>query len=174
MGRRKRSGTVRRSGLEDKFEAELQKRGVEYRYEPFNLDYIVPETKRKYKPDFVVEKEKIIFETKGRLTSDDRKKMLLVKEQHPEYRIIMVFGKPFNTLSKKSKTRYSDWCDKNGIEWEDIEEIEKGKQICQSSITQKTKASPLRTRRTKRSKRSSTSRVAKSRKRSASKSRTRS
>lgn len=32
-----------------------------------------------------------------------------------------LFERPFNTLSKASKTTYADWCDKNGYEWTTLE-----------------------------------------------------
>jgi hypothetical protein len=82
---------------------------------------VVPEQNRSYLADFNT--KKVIFETKGRLTSDDRKKMLLVKEQNPEYTIVMVFSQPGNKIRKGSKTTYIDWCEKNGLLWMDYKKI---------------------------------------------------
>lgn len=72
--------------------------------------------RRKYTPDFILENG-IILETKGRLTAADRKKMLLVKAQHPGLDIRFVFMYPNNKLSAKSKTRYWEWAEKNGFPW---------------------------------------------------------
>lgn len=72
---------------------------------------------RKYTPDFKV--GDIRIECKGRLTADDRKKLLLVKEQHPEIDLRLVFMYPNNKLTARSKTRYWEWAEKNGFKWAD-------------------------------------------------------
>ena len=76
------------------------------------MEYRVEET-RKYLPDFVIDKT-IVVECKGRLTAADRKKLLLVKKQHPGVDLRLLFQYD-NKLSTKSKTRYSNWAEKNGI-----------------------------------------------------------
>lgn len=100
-----------------KFEARLAERLLKlgFIYEPYNIDYKIPETKHKYKPDFV--KGKLIYELKGRFTAQDRKKMKLLVEQHPEFKFVMVFQNPNVKINKGSKTSYADWCEKNNIEW---------------------------------------------------------
>lgn len=110
---KKKSLDQYRSKLEQRLSKVLIKDGFEY--EPFKIDYIVPETKHKYTPDFV--KGKTIYEVKGLFTTEDRKKMKLLVEQHPEYTFIMVFQNPNAKLYSKSKTTYKDWCEKNNIEW---------------------------------------------------------
>lgn len=67
--------------------------------------------------------DKVIFETKGRLVADDRKKLIRVKESHPDYRIILVFERPNNKIRKGSPTTYSDWATKNGFEWMAIKAV---------------------------------------------------
>ena len=42
--------------------------------------------------------------------------MLAVKKQHPELDIRFIFQRN-NTLTKRSKTTYGDWCDKHGFPW---------------------------------------------------------
>ena len=42
--------------------------------------------------------------------------MLAVKKQHPELDIRFIFQRN-NTLTKRSKTTYGDWCDKHGFLW---------------------------------------------------------
>ena len=57
--------------------------------------------------------------TKGRFVLEDRKKHLLVKQQHPELDIRFVFSNSKNKINKKSKTTYADWCEKNGFKYAD-------------------------------------------------------
>jgi hypothetical protein len=59
----------------------------------------------------------IFVETKGRFTASDRAKHILVKEQHPNLDIRFVFTNPNQRISKRSKTTYADWCDKNGFKY---------------------------------------------------------
>lgn len=105
-----------RSGLEEKIANELDSLGVEYQYEEKTLEFIQPAVSRKYTPDFVLPNG-LIIETKGRFTVEDRKKMLLVKSQHPDLDIRLVFSNPNARLYKKSKTRYWQWCEKHGFKW---------------------------------------------------------
>jgi hypothetical protein len=91
-------------------------------HEKETLRFIQPEQKRRYLIDFTFPAHPaLVLEVKGRFTASDRKKMLLVKEQHPDRQVIMLFGKAKNTLTKKSTTTYGDWCDKNEIAWCDLE-----------------------------------------------------
>lgn len=101
-----------------KFEADIALKYPQLIYEEGFLTYIVPETKRKYLPDWKIS-DGIYIESKGKLTADDRKKLLYVKEQHPEIKLYLLFQNAQNKITKRSKTTYADWCDKNGIEWSD-------------------------------------------------------
>jgi len=56
-------------------------------------------------------------ETKGRFTLEDRKKHILVRRQHPDLDIRIVFQNPYTKIRKGSKTTYADWASKNGILW---------------------------------------------------------
>jgi len=104
-----------RSKFEQSFFKSLPANSVTY--EDTKLKYIVPASGHVYTPDFRIPNSNIFLETKGRFTSQDRKKMLLVKAQHPDKRIIMVFMNAKTPISKGSKTTYADWCFKNGVEW---------------------------------------------------------
>lgn len=88
---------------------------MKFDYETEVLTYEVQES-RKYTPDFILPNG-IMIECKGRLTADDRKKLKLVKEQHREIDLRLVFMYPNNKLTAKSKTRYWEWADKNGFKW---------------------------------------------------------
>lgn len=94
----------------------LEEEGFKVDYEPERLEFFVPETRRTYTPDFKIKKNRYI-ECKGRLLREDRKKLLLVKEQHPNVRIFLLFERPNMTLDKRSKTTYAEWAEKNGFDW---------------------------------------------------------
>lgn len=104
-----------KSGLEQKT-ASILKRKVTY--ESVKIPYVIPERTAYYTPDFVPSKRKNFYiETKGRWVAADRKKHLLIKEQHPEIEVVFIFERPYQTISKKSKTTYADWANKNGFRW---------------------------------------------------------
>ena len=104
-----------RSKYEEDVCARLHKSKVSFDYETINLYYEISE-QRKYIPDIILPNG-IVIELKGRFTSKDRKKMLLVIAQHSELDIRMVFMRPNNKLNKNSRTTYAQWCDKNNIKW---------------------------------------------------------
>jgi hypothetical protein len=135
--------TKKRSGFEDKLDADLKDQGCSYWYEPFKIPYEIKET-RNYIPDFVISKGKltkpkksltfdeardmILIEAKGFFKYQDRVKMLLVKEQYPELDVRLVFqnNNYITKLTKKQKSmkkegkefvkeRYSDWAEKHGF-----------------------------------------------------------
>ena len=105
-----------RSGLEERFIQELEKVGLKPNYESREFKYIVPEAEHKYTPDFPVSPH-IVIETKGRWVLEDRQKMLLIKEQHPDIDFRMVFYNANQKIKKGSKTSYAMWCDKHNIKW---------------------------------------------------------
>lgn len=105
-----------RSGLEETIAHQLEMLRVKYKYEELKLSYTVPASKHTYTPDFELPNG-IIIETKGRFVTADRKKHLLVKEQHPDLDIRFVFSNPRTKISKVSKTTYADWCDKYGFKY---------------------------------------------------------
>ena len=110
-----------RSGLEESNAALLRSRGISFTYEQRKLKWL-PEVKfRTYTPDFEITTKsgkKIIVETKGYWTSEDRMKMKCVVAQHPDLDIRIVFQNPNARISKGSKTTYAEWCQKHlGILW---------------------------------------------------------
>ncbi len=107
-----------RSGLEEAVGKNLTLRGVGFSFEQRKVPYKTPPKDHVYTPDFELPNG-VIIETKGYFTSEDRAKMRLVKEQHPELDIRMLFGNSRNRINKKSKTTYADWCQKYGYQWAD-------------------------------------------------------
>lgn len=137
MARRKRKAPVRRSGFEDLVEASLKAKGVSYKYEPTTYDVwvVVPSRgieclecgnnkfrkKQTYTPDFVL-RNRVHIEAKGRLTVDNRRKYLAFVEQYPKIKFKLLFQRN-NPITRGSKTKYSDWCEKNGIDYSIGEEV---------------------------------------------------
>lgn len=105
-----------RSGLEEVVAQQLKDEGIAFEYEKMKIKYEKPVTKHTYTPDFVLPSG-IIIETKGRLILADRKKHILIKEQHPELDIRFCFQNPKNKISAGSPTTYADWAEKNGFKW---------------------------------------------------------
>jgi hypothetical protein len=114
--RPKKPETRGRSGYEQKVMEFLESQGVLYGYEIDTVQYIVPETKRKYIPDFTIERTGILIEAKGLLDASARKKMKMVVEQNPGLKIKMLFQRD-NPIRKGSKVHYSDWARKLGIDF---------------------------------------------------------
>ena len=98
---------------------------------------------RTYTPDFQLDNG-IFIETKGIFDSEDRRKHVEVRRQHPELDIRFVFSNARGKLYKGAKSRYCDWCDKNDFlyshrlipkEWL----TERGRCVTQTKIPLKTK-----------------------------------
>ena len=102
-----------RSGLEEQIADLFVELGVDYEYESTKIPYQIAHN---YTPDFLLPNG-VFLEAKGYFDADDRRKIKAVKQQHPEIDLRMVFQQPFNTISKKSKTTYARWCEKNEIPW---------------------------------------------------------
>lgn len=88
---------------------------VPFEYESMKVQYVVPAKKRTYSPDFILPNG-IIVEAKGKLDRAVREKMALVIEQNPHLDIRLLFMRD-NKITRTSKTRYSDWCEKRGIKY---------------------------------------------------------
>ena len=80
-----------RSGLEEAIADELDKLNVDYGYEDMVISYLKPARKTRYTPDFTIKVNGEIWESKGRFQTADRKKHLLIKEQHPNIKIKFIF-----------------------------------------------------------------------------------
>lgn len=99
-------------GSRSKFESKVRwALGSNWDYESEKLPYVL---QNNYIPDFTHQTKRIIVEAKGRFTGADRRKMLKVKEAHPERDIRICFMRN-NKLNKKSATTYLAWAAKNGF-----------------------------------------------------------
>lgn len=107
-----------KSGLEHTVAETLKEINYPVNYETDTLQYVVPETKRKYTPDFVFTKKDntlMYVETKGRWTMADRTKMKHVLASNPDLDIRIVFQNKNQKISKGSKTTYETYALKIGI-----------------------------------------------------------
>lgn len=109
-----------RSGLEETIGVQLKALGIDGRYEDKAdvICYEKPASKHKYTRDFQLPNG-IRIETKGRFMADDRKKHLLIKQQHPHLDIRFVFSSSRAKITTGSKTTLAMWADKNGFKWAD-------------------------------------------------------
>lgn len=110
---KKRITTKYRSKYEERLSNVLINAG--YKYEPIKLKYTIPESIHTYTPDFVLGNK--LIELKGLWDSTDRKKILYIHSQYPQYELIMVFQNENLKIYKGSKTTYADFCNKNNIKW---------------------------------------------------------
>ena len=120
-GNSKRAAALKygyKSGLEHTVAEQIKATEYTLNYETETLNYIVPDLKAKYTPDFIFTKkngELMYIETKGRWTSADRLKMKHVLVSNPGIDIRIVFQSPTQKISKGSKTTYESYAVKLGI-----------------------------------------------------------
>ncbi len=108
-----------RSGLEKVISVELKRKNVAFWYEKLTIPFLQPAKPRKYTPDFYILANGIVLETKGRFITEDRKKHLLVQEQHPDIDLRFVFSRSASRISKQSQTTYAKWCETHGFQYAD-------------------------------------------------------
>lgn len=118
--RKRVPGTEFRSKFEASISKYLLSKGVQFTFERLTLPFVQPSKKRKYKPDFKIEETSVVIEAKGYLTARDREKLLLVREQHPNVNLVLLFMDSRKRLNKRSPTSYADWCTKHGIPFADF------------------------------------------------------
>lgn len=97
---------------------ELRKYFPSVKYEPNKYAYIQPSIERKYIPDFKMA-NKVYIEAKGKLDLATRQKMIWFRDSNPDITIIFLFMNPDNKITKRSKTTYWMWAEKNGFLWLD-------------------------------------------------------
>ena len=108
-----------RSGLEEKVADLLSGLGISYEYESKKIPYVI---QHHYTPDFILPNHTIL-ECKGYWDAADRRKIKQVKLDNPDLDLRMVFQAPYNTISRKSKTTYAQWCEKLDIPWTSFQNI---------------------------------------------------
>ena len=103
-----------------KFEAtvikKLKSKKIKFFYEKEKIKYVQPVIHRSYLPDLYFPSTNVYVEIKGRFKVDDRKKHIWIRES-TNWDIRFCFQNPNVKLSKKSKTTYAMWCEKNNFNW---------------------------------------------------------
>lgn len=105
-----------RSGLEAALASAIAAAGLTVQFETHRIPYLIPADCHHYTPDFVLANG-IMIESKGLFTIEDRRKMILVRDQHPGIDIRMVFQNANAKLNKGSPTSYAMWAVKNGFQY---------------------------------------------------------
>ena len=116
-----------RSGLEERISEELEGTGCSFTYEKEVIEYVKPQRRSKYTPDFIIHKRPdgtdkerpLVIESKGRFLTADRQKHLLIKDQQPDTDIRFVFSNSRQKISKQSMTTYAMWCERYGFKYAD-------------------------------------------------------
>ena len=108
-----------RSKLEERIGTLLMTLGISYEYESTKVGYTI---QHHYTPDFVLPNH-VYLEAKGYWSAADRRKILAVKKDNPDFDLRMVFQSPYNKISKKSKTTYAQWCERHDIPWSHFHDI---------------------------------------------------
>lgn len=118
-----------RSGFERKIAQSLEDRGISYEYELYQYPFLRRVKNGEcgecgsndvnqlgwYTPDFFLPNG-IVIEAKGKFVARERTKILAVMETNPELDLRMMFQRD-NKLTKRSTTRYSEWCDRHNIRY---------------------------------------------------------
>ena len=121
MAKPRWSGTKQykyRSGFELRLIEGLRKGGIPVEYEAYCLNYTIPSSLHTYTPDLMLPNG-ILVELKGLFDLADRKKHVLIREQHPDLDVRIVFQNANLKIYKGSKTTYGMFCDKYDIIWAD-------------------------------------------------------
>jgi hypothetical protein len=117
-----------RSSPEEKVAAQLTAAGVAYDYEGVKVPYTVPARDANYIADFPCNGTNIILEVKGHFggkvdmkkrSAENRQKMILLKAQHPELDIRLVFDRASTKIYPGSKTTNAEWASDHGFMWAD-------------------------------------------------------
>lgn len=124
-----------RSKLEERVAEQLESAGVRFTHESKWVPYVVPERTAKYLPDMVIDGTNILIECKGFFgggrqfggkssdSAKERQKLLLIKEQHPEIDLRIVFQRASTPIYPKSPTSYGKWASDHQIPWSDKGEV---------------------------------------------------
>ena len=110
-----------KSKFEANVAASFRKHKVKFAYESRKFPFVQPAKKRNYTPDFELQETGLFVECKGKLTKEERDKLIWIKETYPDLPFVLLFMRARNPIRKGSKTTYGMWSTEAGIEWYDWE-----------------------------------------------------
>ena len=103
-----------RSKYEAAVAASVLERGFAFKYEAQSFGYTIT---ARYTPDFFLPNG-VVVETKGLFGSDDRRKMLAIKDQYPLLDIRLCFMNAQLKLSKAPNSlAYWQWAERHKFPW---------------------------------------------------------
>src|SRR5574338_809632 len=105
---RQRKGNKYKSRWEETVAGQIEKLGYPVVYEEYRIQYEIPSSLHWYTPDFQLPSGWYV-EAKGKFDRADRKKHLLIKEQYPKLKIIILFQNANQRIAKRSNTTYGQW-----------------------------------------------------------------
>jgi hypothetical protein len=106
----------RRSRLEERFESMLKDFDVPYEYEVTKIPYTIPESNHTYTVDFTLSNG-VLIEVKGYLSDyAERRKYVLLKEQHPELDLRFIFDS-LTKLCGGTKQTHEEWAKKYNFKY---------------------------------------------------------
>ena len=112
----------KKSPFRSTFEEDVAKILKEFNYEPFTVPYIIS---RSYRPDFVDPSGLYLIECKGYFRDGDTKKYTSIRDSLPKgQELIFVLMQPNKKIRKGAKMTMSQWCDKEGILWYNIDTLQ--------------------------------------------------
>ena len=120
-----------RNPFEENIAEQLLQAGIDPAYEAESIPYTVPAREARYIRDFHPPGTNIVIEAKGNFgglrgqgdmkknSAANRQKLILVKEQHPELDIRIVFDRASTKIYPGAKTTNGEWATDHGFKWSD-------------------------------------------------------
>ena len=116
------SRRFKKSKFRSTFEEYVSKILKGFDYEPFTVPYTI---ERNYRPDFVHRSTGVLVECKGFFREGDTKKYTSIRDSLPEdQQLVFVLMQPNKKIRKGAKMTMSQWCDKEGILWYNIDTLQ--------------------------------------------------
>lgn len=111
-----------RSLLEARTANQIMEAGIDWDvdrdYEAHKFEIEIPARISSYRPEFVFPDKKIIIETKGFWhTAQERYRMILFADQHPDWDLRFIFQRANTPIYKGSKTTCEKWAMSHGFKF---------------------------------------------------------
>jgi hypothetical protein len=116
------SRRFKKSKFRSTFEEDVAKILKGFDYEPFTVPYTI---ERNYRPDFVHRSAGVLVECKGFFREGDTKKYTSIRDSLPDdQQLVFILMQPNKKIRKGAKMTMSQWCDKEGILWYNIDTLQ--------------------------------------------------